>query len=79
MFITFALSFLIGLEREEHAASDSYNFGGIRTLPIIGFSGYMFAWLSLGQPIIIGIGALVLGSLLWLSYHKKLEPLRYQG
>ena len=31
------LSFLIGLEREEHkAAGGSYSFGGVRTFPLIG-------------------------------------------
>ena len=34
------LSFLIGLEREEHkAARDTYSFGGIRTFPLIGLIG----------------------------------------
>ncbi len=31
------LSFLIGLEREEHkAANGAYSFGGVRTFPLIG-------------------------------------------
>lgn len=73
IFITLALSFLIGLEREEHSGGRYYNFGGVRTFPIIGLCGYMMAKLSEGQPITLGIGVLVIGALLWLSYRKKLE------
>lgn len=49
VFITLALSFLIGLEREEHSGGKYYNFGGIRTFPIIGLCGYMMARLTEGQ------------------------------
>lgn len=73
IFITLAFSFLIGLEREEHSGGKYYNFGGVRTFPIIGLCGYLMARLTEGQPIIIGVGVLVLGALLWLSYRKKLE------
>lgn len=31
------------------------------------------ARLTQGQPLILGVGIFVLGSLLWLSYRKKLE------
>ena len=38
------LSFLIGLEREEHkAAAEHYAFGGVRTFPLIGLIGYSIA------------------------------------
>jgi uncharacterized membrane protein (DUF4010 family) len=73
IFITLALSFLIGLEREERSENRYYNFGGIRTFPIIGLCGYLLARLTVGQPIALGFGVLVLGALLWLSYRKKLE------
>lgn len=73
ILITLALSFLIGLEREEHALGKYYNFGGVRTFPIIGLCGYLMARLTQGQPLILGVGIFVLGSLLWLSYRKKLE------
>ena len=44
------LSFLTGLEREEHrAASEHYSFGGVRTYPLIGLIGYAMALLSGGQ------------------------------
>jgi uncharacterized membrane protein (DUF4010 family) len=73
ILVTFALSFLIGLEREEHASEKFYNFGGVRTFPIIGLCGYLMARLSEGQPVFLGAGVLVLGALLCLSYRKKLE------
>ena len=41
------LSFLIGLELEEHkATAGAYSFGGVRTFPLIGFIGYSIALLS---------------------------------
>jgi len=40
------LSFLIGLEREEHkVTAGSYSFGGVRTFPLIGLIGYSIALL----------------------------------
>ena len=37
MLLTLFLSFLLGLEREEHkAVADHYSFGGVRTYPLIG-------------------------------------------
>ncbi len=72
ILLTLALSFLIGLEREEQTKT-FYNFGGVRTFPLIGLSGYLLARLTNGQPYAIGLGILVLGALLWLSYRKKLE------
>ncbi|MDG0818151.1 MgtC/SapB family protein [Bdellovibrio svalbardensis] len=72
IFVTLALSFLIGLEREEHAAG-KYYFGGVRTFPIIGLCGYLMAQLTEGQPHLLVGGVLVLGALLWLSYRKKIE------
>ena len=73
--LTLALSFLIGLEREERRddSSTHYVFGGIRTFPLIGLSGYMIARLAGDQPIVIAFGFATLGALLWLSYRKKLE------
>ena len=73
ILVTLALSFLIGLEREEHYSGKYYNFGGVRTFPIIGLCGYLIARLTQGEPLVLGIGLLVLGSLLWLSYRKKIE------
>jgi uncharacterized membrane protein (DUF4010 family) len=70
------LSFLIGLEREEHkAGAGSYLFGGVRTFPLIGFIGYAIALLSGAQLLPVAIGLLVVGSFLLLSYwHKLCRP-----
>ena len=45
------LSFLIGLEREEHkSATGSYSFGGVRTFPLIGLD-WLFHRPSFGHAI----------------------------
>ena len=49
ILIVLVLSFLIGLEREEHKAGGDYSFGGVRTFPIIGLVGYAVALLSRDQ------------------------------
>jgi len=72
VLVTLVLSFLIGLEREEHSGGRHYSFGGVRTFPLIGLCGYMTAKLAEG-PILIGVGLFVFGALMWLSYRKKLE------
>ena len=68
------LSFLIGLEREEHkAVAGHYAFGGVRTFPLIGLIGYSVALLSGAQPIPLTLGFLVVGGFLLLSYWHKLS------
>jgi len=68
------LSFLVGLEREEHkAASENHGFGGVRTFPLIGLLGYMLSLLSGGNLILPGVGLGVVGAFLWQSYRYKLE------
>jgi uncharacterized membrane protein (DUF4010 family) len=68
------LSFLVGLEREEHkAAAGYYSFGGVRTFPLIGLIGYSVALLSGTQLIPLTLGFLVVGSFLLLSYWHKLS------
>jgi len=68
------LSFLIGLEREEHkAAVGNYGFGGVRTFPLIGLIGYSVALLSGEQLVPLAVGFLVVGSFLLLSYWHKLS------
>lgn len=73
--LTFALSFLIGLEREErhNEKSVTYAFGGVRTFPVIGLCGYLAARLFDGSPLALALGFSTIGALLWLSYRKKLE------
>ena len=74
------LSFLIGLEREEHkTAAGSYSFGGVRTFPLIGFIGYSIALLSGSQLLPVTLGFLVVGGFLLLSYWHKLSRAEAAG
>ena len=75
------LSFLIGLEREEHktAAAGSYSFGGVRTFPLVGFIGYSIALLSGTQLLPVALGFLVVGGFLMLSYWHKLSSSQVAG
>jgi uncharacterized membrane protein (DUF4010 family) len=74
IILTFFLSSLIGLEREEHKATvDRYVFGGVRTFPLIGLLGYALAVVSGPQLIIVAVGFAVIASFLWLSYQHKLQ------
>jgi uncharacterized membrane protein (DUF4010 family) len=74
------LSFLIGLEREEHkAAMGSYSFGGVRTFPLIGLLGYSLALLSGAQLLPLTVGFLVIAGFLLLSYWHKLSTVEAAG
>ena len=68
------LSFLVGLEREEHkAAVGHYGFGGVRTFPLIGLIGYSMALLSGTQLVPVTLGFLVIAGFLLISYWHKLS------
>ena len=74
------LSFLIGLEREEHKTEGKYYaFGGVRTFPLIGLIGYSMALLSGTQLLPLALGFLVIGGFLSLSYWHKLSSAEYAG
>lgn len=74
------LSFLVGLEREEHkTAGGKYAFGGIRTFPLIGLVGYATAYLSGAQVTPIVIGLVVVAGFLWISYWHKLQATATAG
>ncbi len=74
------LSFLIGLEREEHKATAGYYaFGGVRTFPLIGLIGYSIALLSGTQMVPLTLGFLVIGAFLSLSYWHKLSTAEAAG
>jgi uncharacterized membrane protein (DUF4010 family) len=74
------LSFLIGLEREEHKAeAGNYAFGGVRTFPLIGLIGYSIALLSGTQLLPVILGFLVIGGFLSLSYWHKLSTAEAAG
>jgi uncharacterized membrane protein (DUF4010 family) len=74
ILLVLSLSFLIGLNREEHkAAGDQYAFGGVRTFPLIGLIGYALALLSDGQLLPVTTGFVVVGGFLIVSYRYKLS------
>src|SRR5208283_3603838 len=73
ILIVLVLSFLIGLEREEHKAAGDYAFGGVRTFPLIGLVGYAVALLSKDQLLPLSIGFAVVGAFLLMSYRHKLS------
>ncbi len=74
------LSFLIGLEREEHkVAGGAYAFGGVRTFPLIGLIGYSIALVAGTQLLPLTVGFLVVGAFLLLSYWHKLTSVVPQG
>lgn len=67
------LSFLLGLEREEHAGSTARSgFGGVRTFPLIGLIGYAMALLSQADVSSVAAGLLAVGAFLALSYWHRL-------
>ncbi len=71
--LVLALSFFIGLEREEHKQRDAgYAFGGVRTFPLIGLLSYALALLSAPQLTPWAIGFAVIGGFMFLSYHHNL-------
>ncbi|MEJ2110418.1 MAG: DUF4010 domain-containing protein, partial [Acidobacteriota bacterium] len=71
------LSFLIGLEREEQKATQGhYSFGGVRTFPLIGLTGYAVALLGDRQLLPEILGFLVVGGFLMLSYWQKVRLYR---
>jgi len=73
IFLVLFLSFLIGLEREEHkTAGGAYAFGGVRTFPLIGLVGYSMALISGTQLLPLTIGFLVVAGFLLISYWHKL-------
>ncbi len=68
------LSFLTGLEREEHrSGSEHFSFGGVRTFPLIGLIGYAMSLLAGGQMLPVALGFAVVAGFLMLSYRHKLE------
>ncbi len=74
------LSFLVGLEREEHrTASLHYAFGGVRTFPLIGLIGYSMALLSGTQIVPVTLGFMVIAAFLLLSYWHKLSAAEAAG
>ncbi len=73
ILVVLFLSFLIGLEREEHKAESAYSFGGVRTFPIIGLLGYGLSLLSGTGSLPLSAGFAVVGGFLLLSFWHKLQ------
>jgi uncharacterized membrane protein (DUF4010 family) len=68
------VSFLIGLEREERkATAERFAFGGVRTFPLIGLTGYAIAFLSHGEALPQLIGFMIVGAFLLLAYSHKVS------
>lgn len=68
------LSFLLGLEREEHKARVAhYVFGGIRTFPMLGLVGYGIGRISGGNVVSLAIGFVVVGAMMVVSYWHKVH------
>jgi uncharacterized membrane protein (DUF4010 family) len=67
------LSFLVGLEREEHKNTPGvYTFGGVRTFPLLGLIGYSLALIAGPQLVSFTIGFLAVSGFLLLSFWHKL-------
>jgi uncharacterized membrane protein (DUF4010 family) len=74
------LSFLIGIEREEHKKhTEHYAFGGVRTFPLIGLIGYSMAVMAQGQLLPVTLGFVVVAGFLLLSYWRKLTSIATAG
>jgi uncharacterized membrane protein (DUF4010 family) len=68
------LSFLTGLEREEHKTGNApFSFGGVRTFPLIGLIAYGLSLLSGGQVLPVVLGFAVVAGFLMLSYQNKVR------
>ena len=68
------LSFLTGLEREEHKSGNQpFSFGGVRTFPLIGLTAYGLSLLSGGQVLPVVLGFAVVAAFLLLSYQNKVR------
>ena len=70
-----ALSFFIGLEREEerHAREKVYFFGGVRTYPLMAVIGYLLVTFSPENMALFAVGFFVIGLFLVVSYWGKLR------
>jgi uncharacterized membrane protein (DUF4010 family) len=79
IFLVLFLSFLVGLEREEHKIAGHYSFGGVRTFPLIGLIGYSISLLSGSQLLPLTMGFLVVAAFLLLSYWHKLSVTNSAG
>ena len=62
----------MGFEREEQKNENgAYRFGGVRTFPLLGLTGFALA--LLGGDLLPATGLIVVGGLMFLSYRHKLS------
>ncbi len=74
------LSFLTGLEREEHKSGNGqYSFGGVRTFPLIGLIAYGVSFLAGGQILPVMLGFAVVACFMMLSYRHKVQTSAVAG
>ena len=71
--LTFFLSFLIGLEREDHKSAKPYSFGGVRTFPLVGLLGYALSLLSGASFLPLSLGFAIVGGFMMISFYHKLS------
>lgn len=71
--VTLFLSFLIGLEREDHKTGKPYSFGGVRTFPLIGLLGYALSLLSGPSFLPLSLGFAIVGGFMMISFYHKLS------
>jgi len=78
--LVLALSLLVGFEREEQRGDNKvYRFGGVRTFPLLGLTGYALALLGGTDALLPAAGLLVVGGLMLLSYRHKLAAAEVAG
>ncbi|MGH7786914.1 MAG: MgtC/SapB family protein [Candidatus Binatia bacterium] len=75
--ITLALTFVLGLEREESGVREHGSvIAGVRTIPIIGLLGHGLALLSAVSLLPLAVGFAVVGAFLVVAYQAKLQQNR---
>jgi uncharacterized membrane protein (DUF4010 family) len=78
--LVLALSFILGLEREEKKVlGEHYYFGGVRVFPLIGLFGYGVALLSGPNLLPLAIGLGVMGAFFVVSYWHKISTATEAG
>lgn len=72
--LTVGLAFLLGITREEKAATDGRRLvGGVRTFPLVALLGYTVSILFPESPVALAAGFVAIAGFLVASYVHKLE------
>jgi uncharacterized membrane protein (DUF4010 family) len=72
--VTLALTFVLGLEREETADRERMRtMAGVRTMPLVGLLGHMLTIVAGDTPLLPAIGFVLVGGLTLISYAAKLR------